>query len=287
MFEVNGIRRSAMFGSGILLGLALAAPLQAQTWRTLTSARQLRGTEAVEVAVEYGAGELDIARAEQGSMLYRMEMRYDEEHVTPVAEFDSAARKLTLGSRSRGNGRRTHEGSTAHIYLTDQAPIDLALRFGAGEATLDLGGLRLQRLNVETGASKTSIRFDTPNPIRAEEVELRAGAAELTVVGLGNTRAERFTFQGGVGSTILDFRGAWSADATAEVQMGMGSVVLRFPRSLGVQIKRSSFLTSFEANGMVRNGGNYFSENWDRADHQLTLELEAALGSIEVEWIDD
>ena len=266
--------------------VAGASAAEAQDWRTMTSARQLWGTQPVEVEVEYGAGELEIGQA-AGGMLYSMELRYDEEQAVPVAEFDSASRRLKLGASSRRGNRKVREGSTAKIALSDRVPLDLGLHFGAGEATLNLGGLRLQRLDVETGASETTIRIDRPNPIRAREVDLSAGAAELEVIGLGNLRAERIRFQGGVGATTLDFGGAWAADATASVQMGMGSLVLRFPRSLGVRVSRSSFLTSFDAEGMVRRDGSYFSANWDRAEHKLVVDVEAALGSIEIEWIDD
>lgn len=287
---MSDVRGTAALPGALLVALAAVlatAPAAAgQDWRTMTSARQLWGTEPVAVEVEYGAGELDIGR-ESGSMLYSMELRYDEEQSVPVAEFDSAARRLKLGASSRRGNRKMREGSTAKISLSDRIPLDLELHFGAGEAELDLGGLRLRRLDVETGASETTIRFDRPNPIRAREVELSAGAAELEVIGLGNARAERISFQGGVGATTLDFGGAWVGDATASVQMGMGSVVLRFPRGLGVRISRSSFLTSFDAEGMVRRDGSYFSENWDRAEHKLTVDVEAALGSIEIEWIGD
>lgn len=267
--------------------LTIAPSLEAQRWRTMTSARQIWSTEPIEVDIEYGAGELKIDRTESTSMLYRMEMRYDEEQVNPVTEFDSATRRLKIGSQNVGNrNRRVREGSSATISLTDQVPLTLLLHFGAGKASLDLGGLSLQRLLVETGASRTEIHFDRPNPIQAELVELKAGAAELSVSGLGNARAQRFVFQGGVGSTTLDFGGDWVSDATATIQMGMGAVVLRLPRSLGVKLTRSSFLTSFEANGLERTGGSYFSENWGSADHQLTVDLDAALGSIEIDWID-
>lgn len=278
-------------GAAVVLMVAAAAlagtPAQAQSWRTLTSSRQIWGTEPVAVEVEYGAGTLDIERSESSSLLYRMEMRYDEEHMTPVAEFDSASRRLRLGSEGREQrGGRMHDGSTLEIELSDQVPLDLGLHFGAGEAEMDLGGLRIRNLDIETGASQTTIRIDAPNPIRAESVELQAGAAELRVIGLGNLRAERITFQGGVGSTTLDFSGAWPGSASATVQMGMGEVVLRFPRSLGVQINRSSFLTSFDADDFERRDGSYFSENWNRADRKLTIDVEAALGSVEIEWID-
>jgi hypothetical protein len=284
--------RSRRGGAAAVLALACAAlaatPAEAQTWRTLTSSRQLWGPEPVAVEIEYGAGTLEIERIESPSLLYRMEMRYDEERMTPVAEFDSASRRLRLGSEGRDSrGGRMHEGSHLDVALSDRVPLHLGLHFGAGEAELDLGGLRIQSLDVETGASQTTVRIGSPNPIRAESVELQAGAAELRVIGLGNLRADRITFQGGVGSATLDFSGSWAGNASATVQMGMGEVVLRFPRSLGVQINRSSFLTSFEADGFERRDESYFSDNWDRSSRRLTVSVEAALGSIEVEWIDE
>jgi hypothetical protein len=67
--------------------------------------------------------------------------------------------------------------------------------------------------------------------------------------------------------------------------MGVGSVKLRLPRGLGVRIDRSSFMSSFDAPGMVKRDGSYFSSNWSSADHQLTIDVDAAFGSIDVEWI--
>lgn len=265
-----------------------ASHAEAQNWRDLTSSRQLWDDEPITVLVSYGAGELTVGPTESDGLLYRMEMRYDEDRVAPVADFDSASRQLNLGLRGREGrgGRNTRSDARADIDLTDQIPIDLALRFGAGKATIDLSGLRLEALNLETGASETEVRIDEPNPIRAKDVTLKAGAAEFRVEGLGNLRAERITFQGGVGSTTLDFRGAWEQDASARVQMGMGSVVLRFPRSLGVRINRNAVLTSFDAAGFTRRDRSFFSENWDSAARQLTLDLDAAFGSVTVEWTD-
>ena len=161
------------------------------------------------------------------------------------------------------------------------------MRFGAGEATLELGGLRLRSLSVETGASETSIRIDQPNALRASLVELKAGAAEIRAIGLGNLRAEQYVFRGGLGAATLDFGGAWSADATASIEMGMGALTLRFPRKLGVSINRSSFMTRFNAADFGRRDGRDVSDNWDTAPHRITIDLNAALGSVDVRWIDE
>lgn len=267
--------------------LLAAEPAGAQNWRTVTSARQLWGAEPVSVSLEYGAGELRVRPADR-AVLYEMEMRYDERCFIPVTDFDGDRRTLHLGLRTR-EGRRNNinlkEGSRATVSLTRSVPLDLKLEFGAGEADIDLGGLQLRRVDLSTGASETRVRFGAPNPIRAERVQIQAGAADLEVTGLGNARAGRIEFHGGVGSTTLDFSGQWEQNAEASVQMGVGSVKLRFPRGLGVRINRSSFLTSFDADGMVKRGGSYFSPNWESAARRLEVDVSAAFGSIDVEWV--
>ncbi len=270
-----------------LVAVAWAAPARAQDWTTLKSARQLLDREPLRVEVEYGAGTLQVAPT-SGSLLYQMELRYDKDTFLPVTDFDADRRTLHLGVKSRdrrGNHINLKDGARATISLTRDVPIDLELQFGAGEANIDLGGMRIRNLDLSTGASKTRLAFGAPNPIAAQTIKIEAGAAELTVTGLGNLRAEHYEFQGGVGSTTLDFGGAWNRNATATVQMGVGSVKLRLPRGLGVRIDRSSFMSSFDAPGMVKRDGSYFSSNWSSAAHRLTIDVDAAFGSIDVEWI--
>lgn len=265
--------------------LVLGGDASAQTWRTITSARQVRDKEPVRVEIQFGPGELNLKPGSE-PMLYQMEMRYDEERHSPVSEYDPEDRRLRLGIRDRDgdHGIKNHKGSRATISLTRVVPLDLDLEFGAGEADIDLGGVALRTLELSTGASETSVRFGEANPVRAERVAIQAGAAELQVIGLGNSRAARFRFQGGVGSTLLDFSGKWDRSASASVEMGIGSVVLRFPRDLGVRLNKESFLTSFDSEGLIKRGNSYFSPNWDSAAHRLTIDVDAAFGSIEVEW---
>lgn len=266
-------------------GLAMAGAAEAQTWRTVTSARQVWDKGPLDVHVRYGAGELTLKPAEE-PMLYQMEMRFDEESYAPLTEYDSEKRRLRLGVEGKQGkrGLRLREGSHANIALTRSVPLDLDLEFGAGEADIDLGGIALRRLDLSTGASETRIRFGERNPLRAEQIRIQAGAAELEVIGLGNTRAERISFEGGVGSTLLDFSGAWDRNATATVEMGIGSVTLRLPRGLGVRVNKDSFLTSFDSQGLVKRGSSYYSTDWDTAAHRLTIDVDAVFGSIEVEW---
>lgn len=289
MFERIAGPRARRAAGGAALLAAIALPVWAQqTWRTMTSARQVAGEQRLAVDVEYGAGRLSV-QPERGNLLYRMEMRYDERAVSPVASYDRGTGRLRLGAESRKgrNNRDDRRGEgRADIALTPAVPMALKLAFGAGEADVKLGGLALEELDISTGASETRVSFDRPNRAAARAVKLEAGAASLVVTGLANARTQRIDFEGGVGETTLDFGGEWTRDARATVKMGIGSVTLRLPRSLGVRIEKDSFLASFDSNGMVKRGNAWYSRGYERAPRKLDIHIEAALGSIEVDWID-
>ncbi|HET6762916.1 MAG TPA: hypothetical protein VFH27_04565 [Longimicrobiaceae bacterium] len=284
MREQRGIRVALALAAGATL--AMGQPAHAQTWRALSSARQRAGEQSLNVEMEYGAGTLRVQPA-GGDLLYRLEMRYDEDRFRPVTEYDAASASLKLGLHGReGHGGERTRGGTSTLSLSGAVPVSLDLKFGAGDASLDLGGMALRRLRLSTGASETRVTFAAPNRVEAEEVRLEAGAAQITVTGLGNAHASLIRLDGGVGDATLDFGGQWTRDAEARLQMGMGSLTLRFPRGLGVRIHKDSFLASFDHPGMVKRGDDWFSTNWDHATRKVTLDIAAAMGSIDVEWTD-
>ena len=267
--------------------LTLALPADAQDWRTMTSSRRLLDREPHEVDIEYGAGTLRVLPA-AAQYLYRMEVRYTDEGSRPVAEYDQQRRRLRLGTTNDNFNRRSvqwADEASATIELSKQVTMDLELHFGAGKAEIELGGLALRNVSISTGASDARVSFGAMNPIVAEEVSIEAGAAELHVEGLGNSRAKRVEFQGGVGATVLDFSGA-SGNMEAEIEMGVGSLTLRLPRSHGVKVERNAFLSSFDAPELVRDGNSYVSRNWAGATQRLSIDVSAALGSIDIQWVD-
>ena len=280
--------RRAVGGAAGLVMVATLPLWAQQTWRTMTSARQMAGERRLEVDVTYGAGTLRV-EPERGNLLYRMEMRYDENAVRPVSAYDRARGTLRLGidwrDGRRQSGDRNGDGR-ATIALTPSVPMGLDLEFGAGKADVALGGLALESVDISTGASETRVSFDRPNRVEARAVKLESGASSLRVTGLANARAARIEFDGGVGETTLDFGGTWTRSTSASVKMGIGSVNLRLPRNVGIRIEKDSFLTSFDSRGLVKRGKAWYSPNYERAAHKLDIDIDAAIGSIDVQWID-
>ena len=163
--------------------------------------------------------------------------------------------------------------------------MDLSLEFGAAKAEVDLTGLHVQRLHLATGASETQLRIREPNPIVCEMVDLNVGAAKFDAVGLGNLNSRSLSFSGTVGEVTLDFSGDWRADMTASVRMGLGSLTLRVPRGLGVRVIKDGLLVGFDSEGLTKRGNSFYSRNWEDAEHKLTVDIDAAFGSIRIDWV--
>jgi hypothetical protein len=280
-------RRGERIALATLAAIALAASAgHAQSWRTVTSARQLQGERELTVAVQYGAGDLRIAPAPSG-LLYRMQLRHDERQTRALAAYDRAAGTLRLGIEGTGSRQRgSRGGGNAAIDLAPTVPIALRLEFGAGRADVELGGMAIRSLEVATGASETTLRWSAPNRIAATELRISSGASRMRVGGLGNARAERIRYDGGVGEAILEFDGAWRSGTDVAVEMGLGSVTLSFPRALGVRIESRSTLSRFSPAGMERRGDAWYSPGYDGAAQRVTVRVGAALGAVTVQWID-
>lgn len=251
----------------------------------MNESRRVAGEERLDVHLAYGAGRLQLGPAEAG-MLYRLELRYDEESWEPRTEYDGG--KLRVGLDGRDRSINVKDGRSGHLELelSREVPLDLRMEFGAARADLDLSGLALTDLQLRTGASETVVESRAANPSVLRRAELEVGAADFTARGLGFLNAEEIDVSAGVGEVTLAFDGDWRRDARVEVHMGVGSLRLLFPRDLGIRLERSTFLTSFEAPGLIREGKAYLSENWDRAARRVTVEIDAAFGGIEVGWID-
>jgi hypothetical protein len=284
------VRRGAFLALLFLLPSGAAA--QEPDWTELQFRRQADGVRSLAVDIAYAAGTLEVGRAESG-LLYDVDLRYDAGRLRPERSWDSEGAAGRLSVRLvPAEGDDTDwklDGGQAgrlRLGLPGDASTNLTIEVGAAEARVRLGGIPLSGLIYRTGASESEISFDEPNPERMDEMELAAGAAEFRASGLGNARFGRLRFEGAVGDVTLDFRGSWSADAEAEVAMGLGAMKLILPSGIGVEIEKSGLLAGFDPAGMVRTGDAWRTANWEDARYRLRIRIRAAFGHIAVAFAD-
>jgi len=265
-----------------------AAP--AQSWRTVESARQLRDSGEHRVRVRYGAGRIDIG-ATNSPVLYAMTLRYDESTSTPLHSYDSTARLLTVGVEGQSDrfSRNLGEKSKGEmrLSLSRSVPVELSLALGATKATLDLGGLDITALELESGASETVVDFSTPNQGRMRTLAVDVGAASFEARNLANANVAKVRVHGGVGGVELDFGGQWQQDMDVNVDLALGKLTLHVPRDVGVRVEVEKFLASFDEQGLVKRGDAYYSDNWDRAKYHLRLRAQTTFGGIELDRAND
>lgn len=227
--------------------------------RTITTGRQFRAgrdtASALHLDVTYGSGALAIAPADP-SWLYNVSLENPvSAQSQPLIAFDTISRVLRINS-GRGDRvnvqfpRRPHDSETSdlHIRLARGVPLDIGLAFGAGEGNVQLGGLSVRQLKIESGASQTSIGFNAPNPIPLETFSIEVGAAEFNATGLGNANIRHMTVQAGAGSVDLNFGGTWTSNVSLNVTAALGEVKIHVPRDIVIDRNNKVFLGAIEDN---------------------------------------
>jgi hypothetical protein len=275
--------------AALALGLACAAgSAAAQEMRPFTTYRQLHGETRLDAGLQYAAGSLRIAPGRPAE-LYRMDISYDGARYRPVSDYDASRGAVSLGLETAGRGglrvkSRDQLRQTASVTFSPRVDLDLGLTLGATDADIELGGLRVAAWRVEAGASQAVVRFSQPNGTRCRAGSVTAGAADLTLLGLGNSRCDRLEIEGGMGKLTLDFGGAWTFSSRVGVKMALGEITLRLPRRAGVRITLDKFLASFDAPGLRRNGRSYESPDYAGAERRLDIQVTTAVGEVRVEW---
>jgi len=274
----------------VILALACAGgSVAAQSMRPFTTYRQLHGETRLSATLKYAAGSLRVAPG-RPTELYRMDVSYDGERYLPVSDFDASRGAVSLGVEPAGGGglrvfSRDQLRQAASVAFSPRVDLDLDLTLGATDADVELGGLRVAAWRLQTGASQAVVRFSQPNGMRCRTGTLIAGAADLTVLGLGNSRCDRLDFEGGIGKVTLDFGGTWTSSAQVAVTMAIGELILRLPRGVGVRLTLDKFLASFDPAGLVRRGTSYESAGYAAAERRLDIAVTTAVGEVGVEWV--
>jgi hypothetical protein len=276
---------------GLLLVAAAALPAAAQgtaLWRAVDISRQLRDTLPKRVRVQYGAGKVDV-RSSDDPLLYAMHLRYDERRAVPLHRYDAEQHTALLGLESRGGGLRGaasgDRGETGELRLSlpRRVPLDLEFELGGTQSSLELGGLALQSLRIECGATDATLAFTTPNRVRMRDMEINVGAADFFAMRLANAGADQIRVRGGIGVVDLDFGGTWSRDLAVTTRLAIGKLILRVPPDVGLRVEVQRVAAGFDHEGLVKRDDAWYSENWDGAPHKLRVRAETFFGGIEIQ----
>lgn len=187
------------------------------------------GTAAeASVRISFGAGSLTTGTAAPGMLV-------DGSFTGGVIQRSDGAGHVELSQDTTFGLPWVDHGSDWTVGLTSEVALDLRVETGAARADLDLHGLRVRRLEIQTGASETRVRL--PAAAGMTEVKAEAGAASLTLeipvgvaarirsrMALGSTQVDERRFpRSASGYASPDYDGAANR-VDIDVQGGVGSV---------------------------------------------------------------
>lgn len=161
-----------------------------------------------------------------------------------------------------------------------EMPLDLMVATGASDSTFSLGGLAITRLTISDGASKTRVRFDSPNLAEMSTFSYSTGASEVKIFGLGNANAQLVTFEGGVGAYELDFSGELTRELQVNIDAGISEVKLIFPADAHVRVNSSGELKNVDLNGTWTVNGSVYE--YGSNGPLITVNINMALGNLQL-----
>jgi hypothetical protein len=257
------------------------------------------GEQALRVSVEGGYGTVHIRRT-TGDKVYVFTEKGDADApLNASVKYKTASGKgylkIELNTREDEDEDfieslaclvKGHASGNYYLDLTDRIPIDLAFELGAGEARLDLTGLKITGMNLETGASDMHVITREQNTVPMRTATISAGVGNVKAEGLGFLNFEHLTFEGGLGSCHLDLSGEMRNDASVSAEIGMGSLIIVLPKDLGVRMKSNdSFLSRTNYHRFIRmNDDTYETPAYLGATRRISMNINSGIGSVSVKW---
>jgi hypothetical protein len=223
----------AMVGCGLLT-------IPVNSVKTESQTVNLESATSANVQIDFPAGELNVNSG--ASNLMDASFRYNVDDWQPQVQYSEDGAQGELIINQPGDNRVPVGGGLINeweLQLSENVPMDLVIRTGAGNSQLDLGGLDMTSLTVETGAGVTTVNLDG-NWQHDVDVSIEGGVGELKVnlpaeMGVRvemDTALVTVTANGLINEEhgyVNQAYGTAPHTLTLNLQAGIGSVVLVAP----------------------------------------------------------
>jgi hypothetical protein len=169
----------------------------------------LAGATSGDVRIDFSAGTLDVGSSNEAPELARATFRYYEGWGEPVYTSELAGNTLNLRlSQQKGGGSWNNrdgrwESPRWNIGLHPRVPTRLTVKTGASKANIDLERLNVSNLDLDLGASATSVTM--PAAAGMTTAKVNGGAMSLQIV-IPPSVAARIRIQAGLASISVDPR---------------------------------------------------------------------------------
>jgi len=236
-------------------------------------------TKAVDLTLRLGAAELTAGAG--AAKLAEGTVQYNVSEFQPSVSQSGNKVEVTQGPTGGFQGILPKDLINKwNIKFSNSVPLNLVVQAGAYSGSWDLGGLRLQSLKWDEGASKSTITFDQANPEKMETFDFTTGASTVKLTGLANLNFGKMTFESGLGSYTLDFGGKLKRSADVEIKTGVSNVTIIVPVGTSASITLKSAVSNTKTVGSWSSSGSTYTTGKEDAADKLNITMDMGLGQL-------
>jgi hypothetical protein len=204
-----------------------------------------------------------------------------------LEEEQSESFSSTVSSRVFG-GEKPDQEKFWKMYLTDAKPYSLELNYGVGNANVDLSGLAVKILKINTGSADVNIGYHSglENLIEMDTFSVKVDLGSVNVKNLSLARPKYVLANVGFGNVMLDLSTAPEVANHIKGTVGAGNLVIILPSddSVPVLVKiKDSWLCSIKLTDDLKETGpnTYANAAYAKSPkNALTFDLDVSLGNI-------
>jgi len=171
------------------------------------------------------------------------------------------------------------------MYLTDSKPYFLELNYGVGNAHVDLSGLSIKTLKINTGSADVNVGYyGVENQVDMDTFSVKVDLGSVNVKNLNLSRARYMVADVGFGNMMLDFSNQPLIRNTIKGSVGAGNLVIIIDPKTPVLIKiKDSWLCSVKMPKSLKKNenGSYTSTAYSKdSKNALVFDLDVSMGNI-------
>jgi hypothetical protein len=203
-----------------------------------------------------------------------------------LEETNSEGIGQTISTRMFGSTNRHESNKIWKMYLTDSKPYLLELDYGVGNANVDLSGLSIKKLKINTGSADVNVGYSSlENKVDMDTFAVKVDLGSLNIKNLNLSRTHYMRADVGFGNMILDFSNTPLVSNKINGSVGAGNLTIILPSSeTPVLVKiRDSWLCSVKLpSNFKKVAENTFTNAAYKqgAKNSLTFDLDVSMGSI-------
>lgn len=270
---------SWVFSAVIWLGLAafmiwllmtpnnLIASLPRPELKQETISEAIGEAERAEIRLNTGRFPTQISSLQGGDNLIEADISYSGDLNFRVSGTTEKVISLseTFTGVIFGNEFLGGDSRTWRIGLTPEIPLTIVLDTGSGRTGLNLNGLQVESLSIDSGSGTVEVGLPAGNAVMSFDLDMGSGNVEITIPSGSSTN---LTIDGGSGSVVIDV----PDDAGVQVTMeDDGSGSLRLPDGFS----------------LVREGGDQGEGTWENEafatdENPIRITIDQGSGNIEI-----